>query len=216
MYELKTKGIVLGKYNLENEDETVIIFTEKNGKIFVRTKGTKKFSNKLKTTLEIFSLNEYYFLKKSNQTKYFRLIQAVPIKVYENIRNSLNDIFLCFLFVQLINKFTEPEDPNYELYKMTKSIFDLINEKAVSPKLIEVFFKVKLLKFTGFNINDNQEFLKKEKLSVNTKKIIIAIENADISDILQLKIENLQTVNNLLNNYIKNILNEDLSCLKII
>lgn len=217
MYELKTEGIVLGKYNLLNDnDEIVVVFTEKNGKVFIRTKGTKKILSKLKPVLEIFSLNNYYLIKKNEQSKYFRLIQASPIKIYTNIRNSLNDIFLCFLFLQLINKFLEPEDPNVELYEMTKTIFDLIDKKAINLKLAEIFFKIKLLKFTGFNIKDNTNFLKNARASSSVKKVIFDLEKIKSLDNFSMQIENLQMIDEIINDYIKSIINEDLTCLKLI
>ncbi len=215
MYELKTEGIVLNKYNQKDNDEVIIIFTEKKGKIFVRSKGTKKISSKLKPALEIFSLNDYYFIKKNDKLKYFRLIQGNSIKIFENIRKSLNHIFLCFLLVQLINKFLETEDPHFELYKITKEIFELIDKNAVNLKTAEVFFKIKLLKYTGFNIKDNKNVLKKEKLSNYLKDIIFEIEAED-SLIRDYNTDNLFKIDNILNDYIKSILNEDLSCLRLL
>jgi len=217
MFELKTEGFVIKRYTSLEPDETAIIFTKEYGKIFIKAKGTKKITSKLKTTLEVFSLNNYYLIKRNNNLKFFKLIQAKPVKIYENIRTSMNKIFLGYLIVQLINKFVEPEDANRELYDITKNIFELLNEKSnISLDFLELFFKIKLLKYTGFNIINNLKYYENLNISKKIQDFILKIDKTINLYSQDIDFELMDNANIVINNYIKSILGQDLNCFRLI
>lgn len=217
MLELRTEGFVIKRNMGFDSDETAIIFTKEYGKIFIKAKGTKKITSKLQTTIEVFSLNNYYFIKRNHNSRFFKLIQAKPIKIYESIRNSMDKIFFGYLIIQLINKFMEPEDANIELYEITKNIFDLINEKRnISLDFLELFFKIKLLKYTGFNIANNLKYYENLNVSKKIQDLINKIDKTINLSAQNIDVDLISNANAVINDYIKSILGQDLSSFKLI
>jgi len=215
--EIKTDGIVLNNYVVNENDNITVLFTEKIGKTFIISKSTKKLTSKLKPVLELFSLNNYYLMRKKEGTKYFRLIQASQFCAYENIRSSLDKIYLAYLIAELLNKFLPAESPSEEIFTLTKQILRHIDSKGDADNgLIESIFKLKLVKYAGFNITDNKIFLSEKK----TKKEIMDYfsyisENTESIENITVKDAPINEINCMIDTYIMHIIDDEIKSKKI-
>lgn len=213
--ELKTEGIVLKRYKSGEVDNITVIFTSDFGKVLVSSKSTQKISSKLKFSLEMFSYNNYYLIKRSRNSKFFRLIGAEPIKMFENVRKSLRKIGFAYLVVELLNKFLEIEDENRKIFELTKNVLYIIDSNLYSNvELLEIFFKIKLLKLCGFDLTKDSNYLKNK--DIKFKNSINTILDAIMPHNLKFDLNILMDINLLINSYIVNILGEDVRSSKFL
>jgi len=215
--EIKTDGIVLNNYIIKDNDNITVLFTEKIGKIYVISRSTKKITSKLKPTLELFSLNHYYLTRKDEKTKYFRLTQAMQICAYETIRTSLDKIYLAYLIVELLNKFLPEESQSDELFELSKYIMGKINIKNnINIDMLESFFKLKLLKLTGFNMVDNLSFLAQSKISKNIKDYVEYVTH-DLNKIDEISVmeSTVSEANTIVDSYIMYIVDDYIKSKKL-
>ena len=208
--ELKTEGFVLKRYRKGESDDITVIFTRELGKILTVSKSTRKLKSKLKFALELFSLNGYSFVKKKRGSKYFTLVSAVPIKMFENMRVSLRNIGFSYLVVELLNKFLELEDKHEDLFDLTKEVMNVVDEGNYSNvENVESYFKLKLLKITGFSLAGDSSFMKKRKISDETTGIIRAVEMSEDASKLDVEYEDIREVNKVIDSYIVHVLGEE-------
>ncbi len=216
--EIKTDGIVLNNYTVNENDNITVLFTEQIGKTFILSKSTKKLTSRLKPVLELFSLNHYYLMRKKETTKYFRLIQASQFCAYENIRASLEKIYLAYLIAELLDKFLPAESPAEELFVLTKQILRHIDSvDYANDGFIESFFKLKLLKHAGFNITDNKIFLSESKTKKEIRDYFSHIlENTETIENMTVKDAPINEINYLIDTYIMYIIDDDIKSKKML
>jgi DNA repair protein RecO len=215
--ELKTDGIVLKRHRLGEKDDITFIFTRELGKVMVSSRGTRKLESRLKPVLELFSLNKYYLVKSRKDSRYFTLVQAEPIKMFQNMRLSLRKIGFCYLVVELLNKFTEIEDPHAELFDTARNIMEIVESGDYSNiENIESFFKLKILKYSGYDLVNDAQYFREKKAEKGVRELIRGIESVPDIKNLDLDYDVIRDVNMLIDGYIIYILGEDISSSKFI
>jgi hypothetical protein len=215
--ELKTDGIVLKRHRLGEKDDITFIFTRELGKVMVSSRGTRKLESRLKPVLELFSLNKYYLVKSRKDSRYFTLVQAEPIKMFQNMRLSLRKIGFCYLVVELLNKFTEIEDPHAELFDTARNIMEIVESGDYSNiENIESFFKLKILKYSGYDLVKDAQYFREKKAEKGVRELIRGIESVPDIKNLDLDYDVIRDVNMLIDGYIIYILGEDISSSKFI
>jgi hypothetical protein len=215
--ELKTEGIVLKRHRQGEKDDITFIFTRELGKVLVSSRGTRKLESRLKPALELFSLNNYFLVKSRKDSRYFTLVQAEPVKMFQNMRLSLRKIGFCYLVVELLNKFTEIEDPHVELFDTARSIMEIVESGDYSNvENIESFFKLKVLKFAGYDLVDDTQYLKDKHAGKEVKELLHRIESVPDVKRLDIDYDVIRDVNMLIDSFMIYILGEDLSSNKFI
>ena len=215
--ELKTEGIVLKKQRSGEKNDITYIFTRGLGKVMVTSKGTRKLESKLNTMLELFSVNEYHLLKSKKDSKYFTLIAAKPVKMFQNMRNSLRKIGFCYLVVELLNKFTEIEDPHEELYDAAKQILDIVESNTYSNiENIESYFKLMILKYSGYDLVKDAQYIKDNHISREIIKLFVMILSSPDAAKLDVEYDVIREINMAIDAYVIHILGEDVFSTKFI
>ncbi len=209
--ELKTEGMVLKRFKQGESDDVTIIYTRELGKVMVNSKSTRKMESRLRTALELFSLNKYHLVKSKKDSKYFRLIQAEPVKMFESIRMSLRKIGFAYLVVELLHKFTELEDPHSDMFDIAKGIMELVESgKYSNVENIESYFKLRVLKMAGFDINVDDNYLKENHVTKEMKNLLAAISAAAEPEKLDVEYDVIREINMLIDAYMIYILGEDI------
>jgi DNA repair protein RecO len=213
--ELKTEGIVLKRYEKGENDNVTVIFTKETGKVAVVSKSTKKPGSRLKSTLELFSVNRYFLTKKNSQSQYFILIQSQPVNAFQGIRLELKKIALAYYIVELLDKFMQLEEENRELYELALYVLSGIDECRYKD-LAEAgsFFKLKLLKIAGFNMTEDAEFLVKRGVSAELEKLMSEIERSGSSEEVKGYNTYADELDRLLDSYIVTVLDEEIASRK--
>jgi DNA repair protein RecO len=209
--ELKTEGIVLKKFKQGEADDVTVIFTRELGKVLVNSKSTHKMESKLKPSLELFSLNNYYLVKAKKDSRYFRLVQAETVRMFESMRMSLRKIGFSYLIVELLNKFTEIEDPHQELYDDAREIMNIVESGDYSNiENLESYFKLKILRYSGFDITKDISHLKDRNISKEMKNLLVSIMEAGDPKGLDVNYDIIRDINMLIDSYIVYVLGEDI------
>lgn len=215
--ELKTEGIVLKRHRSGEKDDITFIFTRALGKVMVSSKGTRKLMSKLKPALELFSVNNYQLLRSKKDSKYFTLINAQPVKMFQNMRNSLRKIGFCYLVVELLNKFTEIEDPHEELYDAAKQIMDIVESNTYSNiENIESYFKLMILKYAGYDLATDALYLKDHHISREIKELFRMIQSSPDASKLDVEYDVIREINMAIDSYVVHTLGEDVFSTKFI
>ena len=215
--EIKTEGIVLKSHRSGEKDDITFIFTRELGKVMVTSKGTRKLSSRLKPALELFSINKYHLLKSRKESKYFTLINAEPVKMFQNMRNSLRKIGFCYLVVELLNKFTEVEDPHEELYDAAKQIMDIVESGQYSNiENIESYFKLMILKYAGYDLAKDSLYLKDHSISGEIRELFRMIISSPDAAKLDVDYNIIREINMAIDAYVIYTLGEDVYSTKFI
>jgi hypothetical protein len=107
------------------------------------------------------------------------------------------------------------EDANHEVFELTRDVLHLVDSELYpNIELLESFFKLKLLKFCGFDMTKDNNYLKNKdaKLKSNLNVILDAKEPQK----LKFGFDVLKDINMLINSYIINILGEDVHSSKFL
>lgn len=215
--ELKTEGIVLKRYKKGENDDITVIFTRVKGKVLVSSKSTRKMGSKLKPTLELFSLNDYQLEKKKKDSQFYVLVQSKPLKMFENMRISLRKIGFSYLVVELLNKFLQLEDAHEELYDLTKNVLHSVDSgEYANIENVESYFKLKLLEMSGFDITEDDSYMKSRGAGVEMPKILEMIASSGSPEKLEIEYARIREINKLIDSYIINILGEDINSAKFL
>jgi hypothetical protein len=215
--EIKTEGIVLKRNRLGEKDDITYIFTRDIGKIMVSSRGTRKLESKLKYALELFSMNRYQLVKSRKDSKYFALITAEPINMFQNMRSSLRKIGFCYLVVELLNKFTEIEDPHPELYDSAKRIMHIVEDGSYSNiENVESYFKLAILKYAGYSLVKDTQYLKDNHIGKEIKELLTMIEQTPDIRKLDIEYDVIREINMAVDAYVIYILGEDVFSNKFI
>ena len=215
--ELKTEGIVLKSHRSGEKDDITYIFTRGLGKVMVTSKGTRKMSSKLKPALELFSVNNYQLLKSKKDSRYFTLITAEPVKMFQNMRNSLRKIGFCYLVVELLYKFTEIEDAHEELYDAAKQIMEIVESGDYSNiENIESYFKLMILKYAGYDLAKDSVYLKEHHISKEIRELFrVILTSPDVAK-LDVEYDVIREINMAIDAYVIHTLGEDVFSTKFI
>lgn len=147
----KTKAIILKKKNFRENDRIFLTFTQKEGKLELLAKGSRKQKSKLAGLLEPFSLAEIMYARGRG----FEQITSVKIlKSYKNIRNNFLLITWLGLVVEIIERHIKPKYREREVFELLRNLLDILErgrEKEDLKKIILIFASLfKLFKILGF------------------------------------------------------------------
>ncbi|MCE5300181.1 MAG: DNA repair protein RecO [Spirochaetia bacterium] len=209
--ELKTEGLVLKRIHSRENDDVTFVFTRELGKVMVISRSTRKMRSKLRNALELFSLNTYFLVKSKKDSKYFTLVQAQHMSMFENMRLSLRKIGFSYLVMELLYKFTEIEDRHEELFDIAKDVLSTVDSGAYSNvENTESYFKLKLLHNTGFDLTSDSDYLRDKKATAVIKKTMEHIMACEDPRTLDVDYDTIRDINMLIDGYIIQVLGEDI------
>lgn len=146
MSSYKTRGIIIKRSNMGEADRILTIYTDKLGKIRVVAKGIRKIKSKLAGSLELFCLTNFVIAEGRN----LDIVTAAEIeKCFFDLRNNLPKTQKAFYLGELVEKLTEDNDPNEEIYNLLDAVLENINTDQ-SDILIS-FFEFNLLTEIGYH-----------------------------------------------------------------
>jgi len=144
----RAQGLVLSKRDLRETSLIVEFYTKEFGKICGVLKGIRTDPKKFASNLELFSLNEIIFYRKTHS--HIHLVsQADKLDDFTRIRQSLDRTTAASFMMEMVNSVMQPEDKNEEIFNlMSSSLKEL--ETNFSPDKIATIFKIKMLNLSGF------------------------------------------------------------------
>lgn len=120
------------------------VLTDRYGKISVIARGVRKITSRRAGNVELLNRVKLHLFKSKSYT----LSEAESIETYPKIKANLTLSTTAFHVVELVDRLIPEESKNDQVYRLTTSILELLEE---NPRQIFVrAFEVKLISLLGF------------------------------------------------------------------
>lgn len=144
----RASGLVLSKRDLRETSIIVDFYTREFGKINGILKGIRTEPEKFASNLELFSLNEIIFYRKTHSNLHL-VSQADKIDNFTGVRKNIERTATAGFMMELINSVMQPEDKNEEIFNLALASLKEL-ETNYNPEKIATIFKIKMLNLSGF------------------------------------------------------------------
>jgi len=144
----RAQGLVLNKKDLRETSLIIDFYTKEFGKICGIVKGVRSDPKKFASNLEIFSLNEIIFYRKTHSS--FHLIsQADKLDNFTRVRQNIDRATTAAFMMEMVSSIMQLEDKNEEVFDLTLAALKEL-ETNYNPEKIATIFKIKMLSLSGF------------------------------------------------------------------
>lgn len=120
-HSYKAEGIVLRHSDMGEADRLVTLFTPYRGKLRAVAKGARKPTSKLAGHLEQFTHTSVLIATGRNLDL---ITQAQTVRSYIEVRENLRLVLYASYAVELVDRFTEPENENRALFILLQRTLD--------------------------------------------------------------------------------------------
>lgn len=145
---LKTDAITLGRTDYSDSSQIIIFYTRDYGKIHTIAKGFKRSSGKYNSkAIDLLTHYRILFIKKEHSTLH-TLTDAVLQNNYPTFRHDLDTYFRASYMAELVNEFTEKNDPNEPLFDLFLNTLNHIATDT-NPTIWLLAFELKMLNILG-------------------------------------------------------------------
>ena len=156
MQQLKSKAIVLSRFNYRETDRILTVLTPNYGKIRLIAKGSRAMKSKLAGSIELFTINEIGFIKGKGDIA--TLIHGRMDINFPLIILDIKRVQLGYELLKIIDHTTEDETET-EFFNLLAASLAGLNDKASSIELTRLWFLCRLIAVSGHMPNlmtDNQ------------------------------------------------------------
>lgn len=185
----KSKGIILRKYDLNEADRIVEIFTKKYGKISAIIKGIRKTKKRSQYGVDILVESDFIFYETNNR---YTISSLELVDPYLKLKNSMDKINYSSYILNLVRSIVVEGEIREKLYDRTKKAFKYIENNRKSEYLIMIMFYISsLINEEGLGAyNDFSQIEENNiKINPNQKKVLKLLNKFDIAGINKLKLE---------------------------
>ncbi|MFH1339368.1 MAG: DNA repair protein RecO [Candidatus Omnitrophota bacterium] len=166
----RTEGIVLNTQNFRQTSLIANFYTRDFGKLSGLLKGIREEPTKFNSNLDVLSLNEIIFYKKTKSS--LHLVSQCDLKRdFRLIKNDLDRVRRAFGLVELLNDLTVEEDRNERIFDLAVDCLCQL-ENGYNLDKIPIIFKIKALDFCGFRphldscVSCNSRIISQARLSL--------------------------------------------------
>ncbi len=143
----KSEAIILKRSDYGETSLIVTFYTKKLGKLTGILKGVRSDDKKYRSSFENFSLNHIVFYCKS--TNSLNLVtECELIDSFQEVRKDLEKIRLATYFINLIDKSTQLNYANSDIFDLCMCSLKFLEEYQNLDKLVRIF-EIKLLVANG-------------------------------------------------------------------
>jgi len=167
---ISTDAIILKNTNYSETSIISRLFSKEQGKISVIFKGAKRSKNNVAGIVEPGNIVSITYYNKSD-LKVSKEINLVNI--YYNTRKVLENYYHTMAIISILDKVCMENIQQLDIYNLSVSVFDKINECEINTNLIFIYFLIQLNKLLGFGLpTDQASLLADNHLHNNTISII--------------------------------------------
>ena len=141
----KTEAIVLRHYPIGEADYVLTLYTPGRGKVRAVARGARRIKSKLGGHVEP-PMRTSLFI--SNGQNLDSVSQAEVIEGFRPLREDLPRLSQALYMLELVDAFSQEEQSNYPLYRLTLDALRSLSGDA--PSALMPFFQMRLLDYTGF------------------------------------------------------------------
>ncbi len=146
MKQLLTQGIVLSRTNYGEADRIVTLLTPEHGKLRLMARGVRKIKSKLAGGIELFSVSDVTYIRGKGEIG--TLVSTRLDKHYGTIIQDIDRVQLGYELIKQVNKATE-DQPEAAYFSLLEQSFQVLDDPAIDPGLIRLWFEAQLLRLSG-------------------------------------------------------------------
>jgi len=146
---IKTEAIILKSVDLNETGRSLVVYTEKLGKINVQARGVKKVESKLRPHIEAISHNQLILVEGKNS---LILKDAFLLDQFLNIKKNLEKIKIARELADLIDEAMAGQERDEDIWALILKTFKTLDEnvgRATSYVVAE--FEKKLIGLLGYD-----------------------------------------------------------------
>ena len=162
MRSFKTEGIVIKRFNFNEADRIVTIFSKKHGKMAIKASGVRRITSRRSPHIELLN---YSFFNLYQGRGMPVLTEVDCIENFSSLKEDLNKIGLAYHICELIDGLCAENQENLEIFTLLQRT---LNNLSIGENLSKIIydFEIELLTLLGFYKSGNPA------LAVNTQGII--------------------------------------------
>lgn len=141
-----TEAVILRRLDFGEADRVIVIFTPGRGKVETIAKGVRRITSRRAGHLEPLT-RARLLLAQGRQLDV--ITQAEALDLFPNLRADLGRTAAGFYLAELVDRFTEPQQPNPGLYRHLVEGLKLL-DLGQDPDLVRRYFELRLLDAAGF------------------------------------------------------------------
>jgi DNA repair protein RecO (recombination protein O) len=146
----KTEAIVLRQYDFGEADKVITLYTKEFGKLKAVAKGVRRTKSRFGSSMELFSHNNIMLYMQRKRDLYV-VTGSNIIRTHRELREDF-DLFITGSYIaELVDKLTEPEEPNRRLFSLILETFCQIPKQ--DRDVIIAIFVTKFLINAGYKLN---------------------------------------------------------------
>ena len=146
----KTEAIVLRQHDFGEADKVVTLYTKDFGKLKAVAKGVRRIKSRFGSSMELFSQNQL-MLYMQRKKDLCIVTGSNIIRTHKELRENFDSFVTGSCVAELVDKLTEPEEPNRYLFSLILDIFRQIPKQ--DRDIIIVIFVTKFLANLGYKLN---------------------------------------------------------------
>ena len=174
-----TEGVILHSLNYSDSSKIITMYSKDFGKIKFLVKGARSNKNKFGSSLEPLTFSRAHFYKKNDRTLHL-VSKCELIKPATSLMKNFEQLSFAFAVIEIVKLVFEDEEKNEEIYKLVSDALNCISKSKDNFIVIYFLFLIKLLKFSGFELNlENCKFCNKRNSEV-VEEIFVNITNGNV------------------------------------
>ncbi len=140
----KTQGIILRRFNTNEFDKLLVVYTREFGKLLVKAKSLRKKEAKMKESLELFNYVDLLLAKGKN----IDTITGVIVKnSFINLKADLPSLAAAYYISELLDKLIIGPERDERIWQLIIKAFNFLEEKERNNETIK-----KLLQRFEYNL----------------------------------------------------------------
>ncbi len=143
----RTDAIILRRQDFKEYDRLVTIFTPEQGKFTVIAKGVRKPTGRNTGHVELFTSARMLIAHGRDLSV---LNQSEMTHSFLSIREDLERAAYAHHVVELLDRFTEPEEAHIQLYSLLLETLGRIADRAADLRIVARHYELSLLALVGF------------------------------------------------------------------
>ena len=144
---IKTKGLILSQYNLNDNDRMVTLLTPNLGKIGCAAIGSRKGKSPLMAGTQFLCFGDFIVYKGISS---YRINSCEPIEIFYNIRLDIDKLNYAVRVTKIINDVTGENDNSYRVLQLALNTLYVIANVEIDLDFVMSIFKFRLLSIIGF------------------------------------------------------------------
>lgn len=145
-----TRAVVIKTQDFKENDKLVWFYTENMGKITAVVRGAKKSKSKFLSLTLPLCYGEYLMYKGKNL---YTLQEGRILNSFQGLLDNLDKLTYSSYLCELVDIACSDEESNEYIFKDFVTTLYLLNTDALDYELLVRAFEIKLLRYTGYNIN---------------------------------------------------------------